>query len=179
MDRQLIEYLPEWLREFREIKILCEKYQVQAERLWLLEETVFENNYIALLNERGCGRWEKMLGIRNKGTYSLKERRNNIAGRIAEQRPFTYARLLKMLDAICGKDEYTISLIPAEYTLIIKVKLTSKNMLSDVKALLERIVPLNLIKDTDLLYNTYAFLRPYTYEQLKHYTCRQLREEVL
>lgn len=179
MDRQLIEYLPEWLREFREIKILCEKYQIQLERLWLLEEAVYENNFVSSLDVRGCERWEKVLGIQNKDTYSLGERRNNIAGRIAEQRPFTYARLRTMLDSICGKGGYKAELLPEIYTLTVKLELTSKNMLSDVRTLLERIVPANLIRDIDLLYNTYSFLRPYTYEQLGQYTCRQLREDVL
>ena len=34
MDRKLIEYLPEWLREFREIKELTDIEQSQSENLW-------------------------------------------------------------------------------------------------------------------------------------------------
>ena len=74
---------------------------------------------------------------------------------------------------------YTIELFPEIYTVRIKVMLTSKNMLNDVKALLDRMIPANLVVDADLMYNVYGLLRPYTYKELKIYTYKQLREEVM
>lgn len=50
MDRQVIDYLPEWLREFREIKILCEKYQPQMDKLWNAVESLWNNNFILSLD---------------------------------------------------------------------------------------------------------------------------------
>lgn len=179
MDRQVIEYLPEWLREFREIKILCQKQQEQAAKLWETVESVWNNNFVSTLNEHGCERWERMLSIHNKDTYTLEERRNNISGKLAEQRPFTYRGLKQMLDVQCGKDGYTITLFPDAYELVIRVKLTSKNMLADVKKLLDRIAPANLVVDADLMYNVYSFLVPFHYGQLKSYTNKQLREDVM
>lgn len=175
----MIEYLPEWLREFREIKILCDKYQEQAEALWRAVESVWNNNFLETLDEYGCERWEHMLKIKNKDSYSLDDRRNNIAGRLAEQRPYTLKKLCQMLDAMCGKGGYVINLCPDKYLLTIKVMLTSKNMLDDVKRLLDRVVPANIVTDADLMYNVYKFLKPYTYGELKDYTCRQLREDVM
>lgn len=168
-----------WLREFREIKILCDKEQKQAEKLWASVESVWNNNFIESLDEHGCQRWEKMLKLQVKDSYTLEDRRNNIAARNAERRPYTYRGLLRILDAMCGKDGYTSDLETSTYTLIIKVQLTSKNMLSDVNDLLDRIVPANMVLDVDLAYNVYAFLNAYTYEQLEAYTYQQLREEVM
>lgn len=179
MDRQLIEYLPEWLRDFREIKILCGKQQIQAEKLWRVLELIWGNHFMDTLDESGCERWEQMLQLHHKDTYTLEERRNYIAGRLAEQRPFTYKGLKQMLSILCGREGYTIALFPETYTLVVKVQLISKNMLADVKKLLDRIVPANLVVDADLMYNTYVFLHPYRYQELKKYTMKQLREDVM
>lgn len=175
----MIDYLPEWLREFREIKILCNRYQKQTEELWKAIEEVWNNNFIKTLNEHGCDRWERMLGIKNKDTYSLDDRKNNIAGRLTEQRPYTFKKLCRMLDTICGRDGYTIDVYPESYLLTVKVMLTSKNMFDDVRRLLDRVVPANIVTDVDLMYNVYKLLKPYTYDELRAYTCRQLREDVM
>ncbi len=179
MERQVIDYLPEWLREFREIKILCDRYQVQMDKLWNAVESLWSNNFIQSLDEHGCDRWEKLLKLKNKNMYTLQDRRNNIAGRLAEQRPYTFKKLCMILDVLCGKDGYTLDLSPETYTIRIKVMLTRKNMLNDVKELLDRMMPANLMVDADLMYNVYGLLKPYTYKGLKEYTYKQLREEVM
>ena len=49
----------------------------------------------------------------------------------------------------------------------------------DLKELLDRMMPANLMVDADLMYNVYGLLKPYTYKELKEYTYKQLREEVM
>ena len=179
MDRQLIEYYPAWLRKIKEIKVLAGIEQDQAEKLWTIVDTVWDNNFIESLDENGCARWESMLGIMRSDTYTLEDRRNNIASRIAEQRPFTWKSFQNMLTAICGEGGYTLTRDVAEHTVTIKVMLTSKNMLHYVQGLADRIIPANMTCDTDLMYNVYGFLHNYTHGQLHSYTHGQLREEVL
>lgn len=179
MDRELIEYYPAWLRQLKEIKVLAGIEQDQAGKLWTIVDTVWDNNFIETLDEYGCSRWESMLGIRQSDTYTLEDRRNNIASRIAEQRPFTWKAFQNMLTAICGEGGYTLTRDVAQHAVTIKVMLTSKNMLNDVKNLADRIIPANMTCDTDLMYNVYGFLRNYTHAHLSAYTHQQLREEVL
>ena len=81
---------------------------------------------------------------------------------------------------ICGNDEskgpnYSVKLDANNYVLTVRVALTSKNVLSDVAKLLDRVVPSNLLIDLSLLYNQ---LSKFTHEELKKYTHIQLREEV-
>jgi hypothetical protein len=178
MDRQLIEYYPEWLQNYKEIKVLVGIEQDQAEKLWQAVDSIWGNNFIESLDEYGCTRWETMLGIKNRDTYTLDDRRNNIAVRIAEQRPFTWKAFQNMLTAICGEGGYTVTRNVSNHVVTIKVMLTSKNMLNDVKDLAERIIPANMSYDVDLMYNVYGFLRNYTHAQLSAYTHQQLREEV-
>lgn len=179
MDRQLIEYLPEWLRDFREIKILCEKQQEQAEQLWEEVENLYNNSFVEDLNEEGCSKWEQMLDIRKKDSYTLEERKSLIASRIAEQRPYTFRSLNNMLRILCGEDGYTIALDHAKYSLKIKIALTSKNTYQDVSDLVKRVIPANLLCDIGLMYNTYGFLKGNKHREMAQYTYKQLRDEVI
>ena len=173
MDRKLIEYLPEWLREFREIKELTDIEQSQTEDLWEALEKMWNNNFIESLDEQGCEHWERMLGISNKDTYTLEERRLKILGIVTEQRPFTVISLEKTLAVICGNDEskgpnYSVKLDANNYVLTVRVALTSKNVLSDVAKLLDRVVPSNLLIDLSLLYNKNNQLSKFTHLSLRH-----------
>lgn len=179
MDRKLIECLPEFMRDFREIKYLMGKQQEQSEKLWSALDTIWKNQFIETLDETGCSRWEKMLKIHNKDTYTLPERRNKILGKLVEQRPFTMKSLQKTLSTLCGTDGYSAELLPAEYVLKIRIALTSKNMYNDVKELVDKIVPANLIVDTDLMYNQYGRVGGFTHAQLSANTHEQLRSEVI
>lgn len=179
MDRKLIEYLPEFMRDFREIKFLTDKQQEQAETLWVSLDTIWNNQFIETLDEAGCTRWERMLEIRNKDTYTLPERRNKILSKMVEQRPFTMKSLKKALTMLCGADGYSVELTPAEYILRVRIALTSKNMYGDVKELVDKIVPANLIIDADLMYNQHSKVGGFTHAQLKAHTHEQLRSEVI
>lgn len=179
MDRQLINYLPEWLRDFNEMKKLARAEQDQADKLWKSCESIWDNNFIDTLDSHGCDRWEIMLHIKPKDSYTLAERRNNIKSRVVEQRPFTVKKLEQMLDSICGKERYELSIEPDKYKITCKIELTSKNMLSDVKELMKRVIPANMIMEVGLKYNTYAMLADFTHTQLRSFTQQQLREEVM
>lgn len=177
MERQVIDYLPEWLQEFQEIKILCDVQQTQVEALWDAVESIYNNNFMEDLEAAGCVRWERMLGIQNKDTYTLEERRTKIATRMLEQRPFTIHSLKATLDSLCGEDGYDVEL--DGYKLTIKISLSSKNTLDNVQQFVDRIKPANMLCETDLLYNVYEFLEAYTYAELTEHTYESLRNEVL
>lgn len=179
MDRKLIEYLPEFMRDFREIRFLTDKQQEQAEKLWVSLDTIWNNQFIETLDEDGCARWERMLKIHNKDTYTLPERRNKILSKMVEQRPFTMKSLRKTLTMLCGADGYSVELASAEYILKVRIALASKNMYNDVKELVDKIVPANLIVDADLMYNQYGKVGGFPHAQLTAYTHEQLRSEVI
>lgn len=152
MDRRLIEYLPEFMREFREIIFLTEKEQEQAEKLWAVLESIWINQFIETLDEEGCRRWEGILQIHYRGYRSLKERRDTIMSKMAERRPFTVRALRRTLAVLCGEDGYDVHLNPSEYLLNIKVRVAAETTDRDAEGLLravdeyvERVIPCNLI----------------------------------
>lgn len=176
MDRKLIEHLPEFLREFREIKIILEQEQKHAEELDDAKESIFDNNFIETLTPEGCERWENSLGLTSRN-LTLAERRNQILGRFTEQRPYTMRTLRNQLTAICGEDGYTLSMPEDEYILVVRIKMHMDGKYNAVKTLLDRIVPANILIDLSLLYNTWGQLSGKTWGELSQYTWQQLRED--
>lgn len=177
MDRKLIEYLPDFLREFREIKVILEQEQKHAEKLDDAKESVFNNNFIETLTPEGCERLETSLELPSRN-LTLAERRNQILGRFAEQRPYTMQTLRNQLTAICGEDGYTLSMDDDEYILTVRIKMHLDGKYEAVKTLLDRIVPANILTDLSLLYNTWGQLSGKTWGELSGYTWKELKENV-
>lgn len=177
MDRVLLNYLPEFLREYREMKVLCQAQQYQAEQMWLASEKVWNNQFISTLDEYGCTRWESILGLQVKDTYSLDDRRNKILSRIVEQRPFTVRSLKRQLEVLCGEDNFILNL--DGLCLTVRIGLSSKHMYDDVQIMLDRILPANIQLYYSLLYNSHDKLGQHTHTDLADYTHTQLREDVI
>lgn len=176
MDRQLINYHPEWLREIEEIKLLTDIEQEQAENARASLDSVWDNNFLSTLDEEGCARWEDMLGIKKAPT--LEERRAIVASKAVEIRPFTYEALKSMLDNILGSEGYWIALYPSTYTLVVSIKSEKMALLSSVEDLLSRIVPANIAWSVaELLYNTHGMLQSLKHTELSAYTYKEVRED--
>ena len=87
--------------------------------------------------------------------------------------------LKQQLEALCGKDGYSIELYNDAYTIEVKVNLIAKSNFDDVDALLQRVIPANMIIDLRLIYNQHSTLKQFTHAHLQTYTHNQLRSEVL
>lgn len=146
MDRKLINYLPEVLRNFREFREVFETEEpellkVQEELLKVLNDLFIED-----ATERGIKRWEKILKITPKATEGLKDRKFRIISYITRKLPFTLRTLEQMLETLCGKNNYEIELHHNDYEIEVRINLADNNNIMDVLSLLEIIVPANLIK---------------------------------
>lgn len=178
MDRELIEYLPEFMREYREIKIICDKEQQQVEKIWEQCERIWDNQFIATADEETIKRWERMLKVNVGDTWNLEDRRNKILSIITEQRPYTDEALDIMLKSIFGEENYQMEYInPLE--LLVSVSFESKNEIVNVEKMLDRILPANLKWSVDIFHNKYLLLKNYTHEQLKVYTHEQMRDNYM
>ena len=178
MDRELIEYLPEIMREYREIKIICSKEQEQVEKIWEQCERMWDNQFIATADEATIRRWEGMLKVNVGNIWTLEDRRHKILSIIAEQRPYTDESLSIMLKSIFGEGNYQI-----EYTnpfeMLVSVSFESKNEIANVEKMLDQILPANLKWSVDIFHNKYLLLQNYTHEQLEVYTHEQMRDNYM
>lgn len=179
-NRQLMDYLPHIIREVREYKaILNDAEQPEMVAMWGAADDALKDQFIEEATENGVSRWEKILRIDSKATATLDERKFTILSRINEQLPFTLRTLTESLDSLCGADGYTVQLKENEYTLIVRVALEAASNYNDVKELLDRVVPANIVIQLTVLYNAHKVFTPYTHQELKAYTHYQLRNEVL
>lgn len=178
MDRQLINYLPPFVQEYQEVKAIMDAEQFVFEKGWTDTENVFNDQYIQNATENGISRYEKILGITPKGTYTLDDRRFNVLARMNEQLPYTLESLKNSLTSLCGKGGYSIRLDADKYELTVKLALANENSVAAVNLLLDKMLPANIVKKV-MLFNTYAILGDFTHEQLSEYTHNELRTEIL
>lgn len=179
MERNLIDYFPYVMREFDAVKGIVEGEQPEFEQAWDTTDDLMNNQFINTAGNLGLSRWEQILGITPKGTDTIEERRFRILTRINEELPYTLPQLRVILETLCGKGNCSADIEEGTYILIVKIGLAAKNNFSDVEALLNRVVPQNLLVQLFQLYNTHAELGRFTHERLGAYTHDQLRNEVL
>ena len=178
-ERQLIDYIPPFLRNVREYKaILVDGAQPEVVMTWKALDDALNDQFILDASEPSIARWEGILGIVPKATFTLEDRKFTILTKMNEQVPFTMATLNEQLKHLCGEDGYSISLDNTNYTLKVQVALTAKNNFDDVNVMLQRIVPANMVVVLTLKYNQNKMFVGYTHEQLKAFTHYDLRNGV-
>lgn len=178
MDRQLKDYLPIFVQEYAEIGTIMDTEQVSVENVWTETENVMCDQFVLEATENGVKRWESILNMKPKGTYTLDERRFNILVKLQEQLPYTVATLNTALTAICGEDGYFLKIDNDKYLLTVRLALYNENNVQSVSELLEKMIPANMIISVTL-FNTHNILSAYTHEFLSQYTHKQTREEIL
>nr|DAT53034.1 MAG TPA: tail protein [Caudoviricetes sp.] len=172
-------YLPEAVKHYREIVGITEAENPELTMLWTAADSVFLDQFIETLTDNGCKRWEKILDIKPRDTDTLQVRRFRIKARINEDLPYTWRALEKVLDTMCGKGAYAMTLYNEEYRLVILLELTVKKLFDEVEQSVKRMIPANLILDVRLRYNTWGQVKVLTWGDLKNRTWKDVKEEVL
>lgn len=170
----MFEY-PEVLRSMKEFPAIYNMNDkvnpaIDAENLEL-------DLFISTATEAGIARREREYGIKPKDTDSLEDRRFIVQVYANEVLPYTENVIRKKLANICGEDGYSMEVFIDK--IVVRVFLQKKLYLDAVRELLEKVVPLNVVIDSELMYNTYNFLKGKTYAQLSQKTYKQMRDEVL
>ncbi len=175
-DVDILNYYPNVITAIEEFQHLANAVNPELNKLWGKYKNIFDNQFIATLDENGCLRWEKLLKITAMGTDTLEDRRFRILARLNENIPYTYRKLENMLTTLCGND-YTMQLQNNEYRLIVRIALSVQKQFNEVKKLLTKFVPANIIIDLDLLYNQYNKYLKNRYKDLSIFTYQQLRSD--
>ena len=145
---ELCNYLPEIIRDVREYQVLCNTESPQVNKMWRALEVVFDNGFLESLTDYGCSRWETILGLTADKSDTLEVRRKNIWIRLNENLPYTWKRLVMLMDSICGEKGYTMMLEHNAYFLDVSIQLTEQNLNShivkQVLEMFERVLPANI-----------------------------------
>lgn len=177
-DRKLINYLPPFMQEYKELAVIMGTEQTEIDDLWTAAEDALADQFILDATESGVSRWEVMLGISPKGTDTLNERKFRILTKLNQELPYTMRKLEQALTNLCGTDGFSIDLQAANYHVEVKLGLANQNDYQEVVNLLTKMLPANLTQGVQIKYNSNDVLEQFTYSQLAAYTHEQLRNEV-
>ena len=178
MNRKMLDYLPLFIQEYEEIQEIINAHEKSVNLAWKGVENVLNDQFVNDATENGVKRWEAILNLTPKDTYTLEERRFNVLARLKEQPVFTVETLKKVLASMCGEKGYIVILDHKKYILSVKLSLENENNIEAIKILLKRMVPANIVTSISIL-NTHAMVGIHTHEQLAAYTHKQLRKENL
>lgn len=171
-----VDYLPSFLAELREFQALGTAEDVALDQAQTQLRSGGDGFYVETMTEEALARWESMLGLSSGNGTELADRRFRLLTYMVPQTPFTISRLYEMLADLCGADGYGITW-NGDYTLVVRIALASRLSYSSVVALLERVVPANLLLDISLMYNTNDFVGTATHETLSNFTYESIKEE--
>lgn len=181
MNREvdITRYQPGMMKEVQEFQILAKAENAELLLLWNGLDEVFQNQFVETLTEEGCQRWESMLGLIPERMDSLETRRFCILAELNTCLPYTYRVLEKTLDSLCGKDNYVLKLDANNYQLLVWIARTQAEKQEFIKKILDQMIPVNLILNYSLIYNTHQDVRACIHEALRFYTYKEVREEPL
>lgn len=179
MENNLSGYLPTYMQEIEEIKQIMNTEQPEIDTLTEAIQDILKNQFVMAANEGGIARYEAILRILPKAADNLEERKFRILLRLKERAFYTLPAVAEQIENICGAGEYTITLDNANYTLYVKIALTSKSNENEVENLLKRMSPCNLVIDVSLKYNQYKAFEVFTHAQMANATHGDLRNEVV
>jgi translation initiation factor 2 beta subunit (eIF-2beta)/eIF-5 len=174
----LLSYIPDFLKEYEEMKTIQEVMQSEIQRMEDETEVLFDNQFIMSSDLDNIRRYEQMLRLQASSKDTLADRRFKVLSKWNRIIPYTKVTLRQRLAVLCGEDGYTLDIDPNK-KVIVKVALKSKRNLNEVRKMLEEFVPCNMVIDLDLLYNQHHLLSGFKHKQLGAWSHRHIRNEVL
>jgi hypothetical protein len=124
----------------------------QAEILEREIDALESDLHILTATERGIARREKILGITPLDTDTPSERAYRVRVKWHDIVPYTRRELIARLTRLVGDGQFTFLLDLAARTLKVRVELTSKKQAAAIAALVEEIVPLDIVTDVRIRY---------------------------
>lgn len=157
---------------------IYELNEQQGEELDSILETMDNNLFIDKMDIYACSRWEKVLDIVPLDDDTLEDRRFKIKAKMLERLPYSYRVIVQKLDTLCPEG-YTFIVDEGRTSAQAKLALKSKKMIKDVSDFIDDVLPLNMTYVVSILWNQYRNFTTLTHEQLKSFTHKELREEVI
>lgn len=144
----LLSYLPPFMAELKEIRVLLEAENPEFRLVWQATERVLANEFILTADEYGISRYEHMMGLLPSNGQTLEERRQQVLLKNQDALPYTLRQLEEMLKGLCGEKGYTIRLAAETYFVNVLVRGTADSgrdtLLSVIEKFLQEWLPCNM-----------------------------------
>lgn len=143
---ELAQYLPPYIKEYREPAEALKAEDPEFDLQWEASERVFRNRFILSADEAGMEQYETMLGIFPSSGDTLENRRMRVLARWNQQLPYTLRRLGETLQSLFGEEGYRIEASKlADYQIGITLINQDDPMVQTVKDMMAGWLPVSLV----------------------------------
>ena len=146
MDRKkLIEYLPDFMQKFSEIKELMRVSNIESDRIYPLIGKCLDEAFIEDCSEYGIRKYESCLHIIPDESETLETRKLHVMMRWYDNAPYTFRVLINKLNMICGVNNYDIDSDLENYS--ISISIYGKPNTLEIEQYIDSILPQNITHD--------------------------------
>lgn len=143
-DVDLLSFLPEYMKEYREMKCLMMAEDPDVQKAEDATEDVKNNQFIQSCDIRWISMFERMVGILPDPLASIEERRRRVLEKWRAAAPYNYAGLIRQLNGLCWNEGYVIRPDFLKYTIEILVTLVEQGQIRDLEWICETYIPANM-----------------------------------
>lgn len=143
-DVKLLDYLPEFMQEYREMKYLMLAENPEIQELEDETETIKNNQFILTCSESGISKYEKLVGILPDPGSGMEERKKRIIEKWGTAVPYNYARFVQRLNQLCWNEGYVIRPHFEQYKIELLVSLAERGQIRDLEWICETYIPANM-----------------------------------
>ena len=161
----------------KEIQRLYDINDWQWDELDQNVELINADMQLSTMSMQMCKIMEAYIGLKGQDDDTVEEKRFRIQGAENERTPYTFEVLKKRLDEMIGEDRVFLQIMDG--TLKADIALESKKNVVFIKELIDQVVPLDLIIEFSMIWNTYNKVHEYTHQYLSGKTHTEIKEEVL
>ena len=141
---KLIQYLPEFVAEYKEIQAITNVEDPEYNLFWDQLRRAINNQFITTCDDQGISKFEKMLKLYPYESDTLEMRIARVLVEWNAQLPYTMRSFRQMLDVLCGAGNYEINVKHNEYVIEINTYFYDSKMLNQLNKLLLKVLPANL-----------------------------------
>jgi hypothetical protein len=181
MDRRMLDYLPEIMKNVGEFVQIADAEQMVKEKLWKDAYRMLDEAFISTMSANGIKRWERTLNLTPKDTDGIESRRVKVMGRLLSDIPYTVRTFKKTLDGLCGEGGYKLSIDFDNNIVDLTLCLNAAQIINELVELAEAVIPAHIIINVTISYNTHRILSNsgFTHRQLRQYTHAQIKNTIL
>lgn len=141
----LWQYLPDFLKQFRELNTLFEAERPQFQALVHNELSLLNNLFIDTATNEGLKRFEQILHLYPDPTDTLEIRRSNIMSAWFSDKTYTLKTLLNRLSTLQGNDNIQLEWDEDDaYLLHVTTRLEIKGQVDRLHEILEEMFPADI-----------------------------------
>lgn len=139
----LIEYLPQFLREYRELAAICDTESPELDAAADQMKKLLDKLFIESTDLNGLSRLEEIAGTASGIHLSEAERKSALYAAYNLDTVYTYRKLIEMLAAIQGNNSFSVHVLNCNIILL-DMNLESRAQYDAINKMLYAVIPCNM-----------------------------------